>query len=98
MEILTQIFTCPIGERALASAVNNAPVWRYRYFGNLPNLKLSTDPDSGAWHGSEVCVLFGTDEDVQHIVKRTPEEEEFEQYMRGAWAVFAKDPERGLLK
>jgi cholinesterase len=93
-----QIFTCPIGERALASAANNYPVWRYRYFGNFPNLKLSTDPDSGAWHGSEVCVIFGTDEDVQHSAKRTPEEEKFEQYMRGAWAAFAKDPERGLLK
>jgi cholinesterase len=47
-----QIFTAPIGMRALASANNHAPVWRYCYFGDFDNLKLSTKPDSGSWHGS----------------------------------------------
>ncbi|KAN0115465.1 putative carboxylesterase [Hyaloscypha variabilis] len=92
-----QIFTCPIGVRALASANNHSPVWRYRYFGNFPNLKLSTDPDSGAWHGSEVTVIFGTDMAVQNIVERTSEEENVGKYLRGAWAAFAKDPAEGLV-
>ncbi len=93
-----QLFTCPIGLRALASANNHSPVWRYRYFGNFPNLKLSTDPDSGAWHGSEVAVIFGTDMAVQNIVERTSEEVDVGKYLRGAWAAFAKDPAEGLVK
>jgi len=61
-------------------------------------LKLSTDPDSGAWHGSEVAVIFGTDMAVQNIVERTSEEENVGKYLRGAWAAFAKDPAEGLVK
>jgi cholinesterase len=93
-----QIFTCPIGERALASMNNNSPVWQYRYFGDFLNLKLSTEPDSGAWHGSEIPVIFGTDMDIQDMVKRTPDEDKVGKYLRGAWAAFAKDPENGLTK
>lgn len=93
-----QIFTCPIGVRALASANNQSPVWRYRYFGDFDNLKLSTKPDSGAWHGGEIPVILGTDLDIQRTVERTPEEERVGKYLREAWAAFAKDPEKGLLK
>ena len=35
-----QAFTCPAGLRANASVANNIPVWRYRYFGVFPNLKV----------------------------------------------------------
>lgn len=93
-----QVFTCPVAERALASAINHIPVWRYRWFGDFPNLKLSTEPNSGAWHGSEIPVIFGTDLDLQHVVERSPDEDKVGGYMRGAWAAFAKDPENGLVE
>lgn len=37
-----QAFTCPSGLRANASIAANIPVWRYRYFGVFPNLKVSS--------------------------------------------------------
>jgi cholinesterase len=93
-----QIFTCPIGQRALAAAVNQAPVWRYLWFGDFPNLKLSPDLNSGSWHGSEIPIIFGTDNDIQHTIERTPEEDDVGKYLRGAWVAFAKDPAKGLVK
>jgi cholinesterase len=92
------LFTCSTHYRALASVTNGVPTWRYRWFGNFPNLKLTTVPDSGAWHGSEIPIIFGTDMDIQNLVPRTPAESQIATYMRGAWAAFAQDPENGLKK
>jgi carboxylesterase type B len=90
--------TCPISYRAVAGVVNKLPTWRYRWFGDFENLKLSTVPDwQGAYHGSEVPIIFGTDMDIQDKVARTTEEEAISIYMRGAWAAFAKDPVNGLI-
>lgn len=36
-----QAFTCPTGLRANTSIKNDIPVWRYRYFGDFPNLRVS---------------------------------------------------------
>lgn len=35
-----QAFTCPSGLRANASIAADIPVWRYRYFGEFPNLRV----------------------------------------------------------
>lgn len=45
--------TCPAGQRANASIQNDMPTWQYRWFGNFPDLRLTENPDSGAWHGEE---------------------------------------------
>lgn len=87
------IFTCPNAQRANISVANGLPVWRYRWFGSFPNTQLLTDVDSGAWHGSELGVLFGTN---QAIVPDTAEERAVGAFLRGMWAAFAKDPENGL--
>lgn len=92
------LFTCSTGYRALVSVENQIPTWRYRWFGNFANLKLTTVPDSGAWHGSEIPIIFGTDMDIQNLVARTPAESQIAAYTRGAWAAFAKDPVNGLTK
>jgi carboxylesterase type B len=47
-------FTCPAAVRAAESVLHGNPTWRYRYFGVFPNLILSTEPESGAWHASDV--------------------------------------------
>ncbi|KAI1768747.1 putative carboxylesterase [Hypoxylon sp. FL1150] len=90
------IYTCPISERALAHVYNDVPTWRYRYFGNFPDLHISTVPDSGAWHGHETAVVFGTDLDIQNVLNRTEAQEQVSDYVRGMWAAFAKDPADGL--
>ncbi|KAL8729327.1 MAG: hypothetical protein Q9166_004824 [cf. Caloplaca sp. 2 TL-2023] len=43
-----QTFTCPVGSAAQYRAQNNVPIWRYRFHGEFPNLRLTIDPSSGA--------------------------------------------------
>ena len=92
------LFTCSSATRAVASVVNELPTWRYRYFGDFPNLELTSVPPSGAWHGSEIPVIWGTDLDIQNLAARTTAESQIASYLRGAWVAFAKDPVNGLNK
>lgn len=84
-----QSFTCPTGIRANLSLTANVPTWRYRYFGIFPNLAVSEE--AGTWHAAEVPMLFNTAPGAA-----TPEQVSIGNYMRGAWATFAKDPTNGL--
>lgn len=86
-----QEFTCPAGVRANASLAANVPTWRYRYFGVFPNTYISTE--AGAWHAAELPLLFNTNVPTPAA---TPEEVSIGNYMRGAWAAFAKNPQTGL--
>ncbi|OLN86960.1 Cholinesterase 3 [Colletotrichum chlorophyti] len=89
-------FNCPAARRATRAASANHPTWRYRYFGNFPNMAITTTPASGAWHTSELPVLFDTA--PQSPVASTLQETEIGKYFRNAWAAFAKDPTSGLLQ
>jgi len=85
------IFNCPAAKRAAESVEQGRPTWRYRYFGKFSDMSLTTDGrDGGAYHGSELAVLFGT--------TGGGEDESVGRYMRGAWAAFAKDSVKGLRK
>lgn len=86
-----QEFTCPAGIRANASVAAGNPTWRYRYFGVFPDLAISTE--AGTWHAAEVPLLFDT---VPPVPGPTKQEIAIGNYMRGAWAAFAKDPVNGL--
>ncbi|KAK0379950.1 carboxylesterase [Colletotrichum limetticola] len=88
-------FSCPAARRAARAVSAGHPTWRYRYFGDFPNLALTTTPPSGAWHASELPVLFDTV--PQAAINSTAQEVAVGKYMRGAWAAFAKDPVSGLL-
>lgn len=90
------MFGCPAGRRAAVSVANGNPTWRYRYFGDFPNLELSTNPPSGAYHESEVPMLFNTV--PQDASPNSRQQVDIGNYMRGAWAAFAKDPAHGLEK
>lgn len=87
-----QEFTCPAGVRANVSWAADQPIWRYRYFGVFPNTNIA--PYGGAWHAAELALLFDT---TPTSIPATTEEIRIGSYMRGAWAAFAKDPEKGLL-
>lgn len=52
-----RFYTCADNIRLAQTVSAGLPSWRYRYFGDFPNLVLSTNPPSGAYHGAEVCIL-----------------------------------------
>jgi carboxylesterase type B len=91
-------FGCPVGARANVSASHGLPIWRYRWFGNFPNTRLYTNPDSGAWHSSEIPLIWNTLPAGPGIPPDTDEEISIRKYMQGAWAAFAKSPTDGLTK
>ncbi|PGH26587.1 hypothetical protein AJ80_01716 [Polytolypa hystricis UAMH7299] len=86
-------FTCGSRSASDYRADNDAPVWRYRYYGEFPNTRLFDG--SGAYHTSEIFTLFGTAEPVTGV-KNTPEQEAIGDNIRHAWAAFARDPVNGL--
>lgn len=51
------VINCPTAERVNKALVEGHPTWRYRYFGEFPNLEATTSPPSGSWHGSEVSSI-----------------------------------------
>lgn len=53
-------------------------------------------PDSGAWHGAEILVLFDSFYTGNSMPALTDEEREIGKFMRDAWAAFAMDPRDGL--
>lgn len=54
-------FICPAADRASRSAAEGRPTWRYWYFGDFPNIAISTTPPSGSWHAAEVRATLDTD-------------------------------------
>ena len=68
--------------------------YRFEYSGNFSN--LSPLAFMGAYHSSELPMIFGTYADVggegTHFQKETSE------VMQDLWLEFAKDPENGLAK
>jgi carboxylesterase type B len=69
--------------------------WRYRYAGEWDNQYIGEG--AGAYHGSEIALVFGT---TPLLSKKPDVEEEIKlsKAMRTAWTSFAKDPENGLTK
>ncbi|KAH7069523.1 cholinesterase precursor [Paraphoma chrysanthemicola] len=94
-------FTCPISYSTQYRVQYNVPTWRYRYYGDWENLRLYNStaglgPEgSGAYHGSDLNMVFGTAEDVSGL-KNTLSEDATSKYIMGAWAAFARDSEQGL--
>ncbi|KAK4033356.1 Alpha/Beta hydrolase protein [Parachaetomium inaequale] len=84
-------FVCPAARRAARSVREGNPTWRYRWHGVFGNTELARNPKSGAYHDSEVAVLFGNVDET--LVKNTREEEEVGGYMRGAWAAYVAGEE-----
>ena len=88
-----EAFTCPTGASTAARTAHGVPVWRYRYFGDWPNLRLY--PNSSAYHGSEIGIVYGTAPDITGI-PNTPAQDAVTAYMMKAWATFADNPQSGL--
>jgi cholinesterase len=91
-------FTCVALKSAKARVDHNVPVWRYRFFGDFPNNRRVDD--QGAYHGSELALVYGAPKlkDASDKSTDTPAEAALTKVMMTAWASFAKDPENGLTK
>lgn len=85
-------FDCTVASSAAARASNGVPVWRYRYFGDWPNLAIT---NGGAYHSAEIPVLFNT-ADLASNMSNTADETTVAQFLGSAWATFAKNPASGL--
>ena len=92
---LLESFTCPNAFEADQRAKYNVPVWLYRYFGDWKNIRLY--PDSGAYHGTELEMVFGNSEAVSGIAP-SKAEVATTRLMQHAWARFADDPVNGLIE
>ncbi|KAJ6524859.1 carboxylesterase [Mycena vulgaris] len=88
-----EAFTCATSQTASFRANAGVPTWRYRYFGDWDNLRLYAG--SGAYHGSELEMVFGTGEGVSGR-KNGALKEGVSRMMRRAWGAFARDPGAGL--
>lgn len=96
-------FTCPTKYSAQYRLQRDVPTYRYRYFGDWDNMRLYNGTaglgarGSGAYHGSDMAMVFGTAEDISGL-ENTPAEDATSKYMMGAWAAFARDSKTGLKK
>lgn len=88
-------FTCPASFAAKYRAAEGVPTWRYFYSGMYPNLLIPTVNISQAWHTSDIPTLFGTSQDSSGA-DSTWQQRAFGNYIRGAWAAFASQPECAL--
>jgi len=90
--ILTDLsFQCPSAIVANDSAPH-VPTWRYYYNATFPFAQIVPGLDFGAFHGSEVPVVFGTIEsygDVPEGGKRLSD------LVQNMWATFARNPTGG---
>ena len=69
------------------------PVWQYRYFGDWDNIRLYNG--SGAYHGSDLEMIFGNSAEVSGI-SPSDAERRTTKLMQFYWATFARDPHHGL--
>ncbi|PVI08238.1 alpha/beta-hydrolase [Periconia macrospinosa] len=95
MDAFTNLIGCGAASSALGRKKANVPVWRIRYFGEWPNLNPSGYDWLGAYHGSDLPMIFGTS---NLTAPDTELETATSNYYQGAWAAFAKDPKNGLLQ
>nr|OQO27277.1 hypothetical protein B0A51_04913 [Rachicladosporium sp. CCFEE 5018] len=94
-QFLLESFTCANDYEARARTSQGVPVWQYRFFADWNNTRLY--PTSGAYHGTELGMLFGNSVDVSGIPPE-PAQVQLTRVMQKAWVAFANDPKEGLKK
>jgi cholinesterase len=87
--------SCGPGNVAADRRKAGIPAWRYRMFGQWPNLEMY--PGMASYHSMDVPFVFGATERTSAIPS-TPDQLQLEKNVMTAWATFAKDPEHGLEK
>lgn len=73
MDMMDSMMGCGSASAADVRRSHGVPAWRYRYMPAWPNTDLG--PGTGAYHSSELPVVFGTTAlRAEGKVKDTPEE------------------------
>jgi hypothetical protein len=73
MDMIDSMMGCGSGSAADVRRSHGVPAWRYRYMPAWPNTDLG--PETGAYHSSELPIVFGTTAlRAEGKVKDTPEE------------------------
>ena len=88
-------FACPSLFEATKLGQSSLPVWLYRYMADWENTRLYEG--SGAWHTTELYMIFGTSEEVTGI-QPSEDQKTMSRLFQRAWAIFADDPTEGLSK
>ncbi|KAK4170004.1 Alpha/Beta hydrolase protein [Cladorrhinum sp. PSN259] len=86
------LFFCPSVQAAAYRIQNGIPVFRYLYAGNFTN--ISPEPYLGAYHGSELPLIFGTDGDFRG--PSTPDELKTSGALQDTFEAFASKRVRGI--
>ncbi|KAH6615577.1 Alpha/Beta hydrolase protein [Chaetomium sp. MPI-SDFR-AT-0129] len=89
-------FTCPVAHQAAARRARAIPTWVYRYFADWENTRLY--PDSGAYHGVDLHMVFGASETVSVGLAPSAEQRALTEVVQRAWYAFARDPRAGLAR
>ncbi|KAF2764992.1 carboxylesterase [Teratosphaeria nubilosa] len=86
--ITQSIITCPTGQEVKNRELAGLTTYRYQYSGVFNN--TSPVPWFGAYHSSELPLLFGTHDEYRG--NSTPYEFEVSHFMEALWLSFASDP------
>ncbi|UPX15672.1 uncharacterized protein EKO05_0006113 [Ascochyta rabiei] len=82
-------YQCPAALWANATASIGIPTWRYFFNASFSNTQAF--PRLGAYHASEIPLIFRT----YNKANTTTQEYALSSFMQGAWARFAKNPLAG---
>lgn len=88
------IIGCSVAQNVLVRNLANLTTYRYKYAGNFSN--ISPLPWFGAYHSSELPILFGTH--YEYRANSTEFEFEVSHAMQALWLSFAQDPQRGPVR
>ncbi|CAI7624556.1 unnamed protein product [Penicillium pancosmium] len=86
-------FTCASKNAVEDRMAYAVPAWQSRYFGDWDSQRLYSG--SGAYHGSDIPMLFGSGEEVTGI-PNSEAQDQYSRYMGAVWVAFASDPRHGL--
>jgi carboxylesterase type B len=84
MNLMDSIMGCSSASASVIRMKNGVPAWRFRYMGVWKNTDLG--PGTGAYHSSDVPIVFGTTELRTGNVKDSSEEAKVVKRMRSSCA------------
>ncbi|PYH48725.1 carboxylesterase [Aspergillus saccharolyticus JOP 1030-1] len=95
LNLTESIIACPVAEEVKNRNLVGLPTYRYQYAGNFSN--ISPLPWFGAYHSSELPLLFGTHSQYGGSPS-TQFEWEVSYAMEALWLSFAEAPSRGPVR
>lgn len=93
-QFLLESFVCPVSYEANRRVEQGVPTFVYRYFGDWDNTRLY--PTSGAYHGTEMHMIFGGSEAVSGLPESKAQKETVKLVQKAVYE-FTNDPSNGLV-